>query len=161
MNDVETPTSERPTSIPWPVILLAIVGTGAWALGQHYPLPWPGIDDLPARVIGVGLGVLGAMLILWALDAFRRHRTTFLPTRGATTLITDGPYRRFRNPIYLGEALLFLGIAEATKNVWFVAAALVFAFLVTQLAILPEERHLENRFGDAYRNYKARTRRWI
>ena len=84
-----------------------------------------------------------------------------LPHRGASSLITDGPYKRFRNPIYLGEVLIFLGIAEATKNVWFVIAGVVFAILVTRLAIVPEERHLEEKFGDAYRDYKARTRRWI
>jgi protein-S-isoprenylcysteine O-methyltransferase Ste14 len=161
MNDTATPAFQRPTSIPWPPILLAITGIGGWALGRYCPLPWPGVDDLPARVIGIGLGVLGTILLLWALDAFRRHRTTMLPHKGASSLITDGPYRRFRNPIYLGEALIFFGIAEATKNVWFVIAAFVFAILVTRLAIVPEERHLEEKFGDAYRNYKARTRRWI
>ena len=54
-----------------------------------------------------------------------------------------------------------LRVAELTKNIWFVVLAAVFAVLVTWLAILPEERHLEARFGDEFRNYKARTRRWI
>jgi protein-S-isoprenylcysteine O-methyltransferase Ste14 len=57
--------------------------------------------------------------------------------------------------------LLLLGAAELTKNVWFVILAPLFAALVTWLAILPEERHLEAKFGDAYRAYKASTRRWI
>ena len=83
------------------------------------------------------------------------------PDAGATTLVTNGPYRRFRNPIYLADCLILLGIAEVTKNVWFVVAAVVFGVLVTWLAILPEERYLERRFGRAYLDYKAKSRRWI
>ena len=80
---------------------------------------------------------------------------------GATTLVTSGPFRRFRNPIYLADCLILLGLAELTKNVWFVIGAVVFAVLVTWLAILPEERHLERRFGEAYLDYKAKSRRWL
>jgi protein-S-isoprenylcysteine O-methyltransferase Ste14 len=57
--------------------------------------------------------------------------------------------------------MILLSIAELTKNIWFALLALVYAGLVTWLAILPEERHLEAKFGDAYRAYKAATRRWI
>jgi protein-S-isoprenylcysteine O-methyltransferase Ste14 len=91
----------------------------------------------------------------------RRQGTTVLPDAGATALVTSGPYRRFRNPIYLADCLILLGIAELTKNIWFVIGAAVFAVLVTLLAILPEERHLERRFGAAYLDYKAGTRRWL
>lgn len=125
------------------------------------PLGWPGVDDTPARFIGIGLGLAGMGLILWAAVAFRQHQTTILPNKGADTLITTGPFRFRRNPIYLGEVMIFLGLAEVTKNVWFVGAAFVFAVLVTWLAIVPEERHLEAKFGDTYRDYLARTRRWI
>ena len=91
----------------------------------------------------------------------RKHGTTLLPDGSATALVTDGPYWRFRNPIYLGEVLLLFAAAEISKSIWFVVAGLAFAVLVTVLQIIPEERHLEARFGDAYRDYKARTRRWI
>jgi protein-S-isoprenylcysteine O-methyltransferase Ste14 len=56
---------------------------------------------------------------------------------------------------------LGIGLAELAKNVWIAVLAIPFAILVTWLAILPEEVHLEARFGDAFRDYKARTRRWI
>ena len=54
-----------------------------------------------------------------------------------------------------------MGLAEVTKNIWFVILGLGFAVAVTWLSILPEERHLEARFGDDYRAYKDKTRRWI
>ena len=57
--------------------------------------------------------------------------------------------------------MILLGLAELTKNVWFVIVAAVFVLLVTWLAILPEERHLEAKFGDEWRAYKARARRWL
>lgn len=160
MSDTSGPF-DRPSSIPWPpLLLLATVALG-WAFGIWFPLPWPGMDDLAARVIGIGFGVAGLALIVWAAATLRRHETTILPDKAASHLVTDGPFRWRRNPIYLGWVFILLGIAELTKNVWLVAAALLFAALVTWLAIIPEERHLEARFGDAFRDYKAKTRRWI
>jgi len=153
--------AERPSRIPWPPILLVGVLVGAVALGLFLPLPWPGLDDWPARAVGMGLGVAGVALLISAILTLRRHDTTVLPDVGATVLVTSGPYRRFRNPIYLADCLILLGLAELTKNVWLVIGAVLFAGLVTLLAILPEERHLERRFGRAYLDYKAKSRRWL
>jgi protein-S-isoprenylcysteine O-methyltransferase Ste14 len=75
--------------------------------------------------------------------------------------VTTGPFQRFRNPIYLAHVMILLWLAEYSKNPWFILAAFVHAILVTTLAIIPEERHLEARFGEAYTEYKARSRRWI
>jgi protein-S-isoprenylcysteine O-methyltransferase Ste14 len=152
---------DRPSHIPWPPILLGAGVIASIALGYLAPLSWPGTNDLAARIGGVAIGAVGIALLVWAILTLRRHGTTVLPDVGATALVTDGPYRRFRNPIYLADAMILLGIAELTKNVWFVIAAAAFAALVTWLAILPEERHLERRFGKAYLDYKAKSRRWI
>lgn len=153
--------TERPSRIPWPPLLLVGVVAGAIVLGFVHPLGWPGLDDWAARAVGLGLGAAGIALLVAAIMTLRRHDTTVLPDVGASALVTSGPFRRFRNPIYLADALILLGLAEITKNVWFVIGAAVFAVLVTWLAILPEERHLEARFGDDYLDYKARTRRWL
>jgi protein-S-isoprenylcysteine O-methyltransferase Ste14 len=61
----------------------------------------------------------------------------------------------------MGDVLILLGLAELTHNIWFVILGPVFALAVFRLAIVPEERHLEERFGQAYLDYKARTRRWF
>jgi protein-S-isoprenylcysteine O-methyltransferase Ste14 len=153
--------AERPAQIPWPPLLLLGVIAAAILLGYVSPLAWPGLNDAPAHAIGLGLGAAGIVLLVYAILTLRRHGTTVRPDQGASALVTDGPYRRFRNPIYLADCLILLGIAEVTQNVWFVVASLLFALLVTWLAILPEERHLERRFGDAYLAYKASSRRWI
>lgn len=160
-DDRNSDIAERPSTVPWPPIILAGVVIAAIALRYIAPLPWPGIDDQPAHLVGLGIGAAGIVLLIWALLTLRGHGTTFLPDAGATTLVTTGPYRRFRNPIYLADTMILLGAAEITKNIWLVIAAAGFAALVTWLAILPEERHLEHRFGDAYRAYKSKSRRWI
>ncbi len=156
-----TSASEPANIFPWPPVLLASAIAAAWFLTRLAPLPWPGLDDAPAHLVGIGFGVAGLLLIIFALRALFEHRTTVLPNKASTTLVTTGPYARFRNPIYLGEVLLLLYGAEITKSIWFVAAALTFGVLVTAMQILPEERHLEETFGDAYLDYKSRTRRWI
>lgn len=84
-----------------------------------------------------------------------------MPNQRSDHLVTIGPYAFRRNPIYLGEVFVMFGLAEVTSNIWFVIAGLVFAVAVTWLAILPEERHLEARFGAAWIEYKEKTRRWI
>lgn len=159
--DSHTDDADRPSRIPWPPLLLVCAFAAAVTLGRFHPLEWPGLNDWPARIVGLGFGVAGIALMLAAIVTLRRHGTTVLPDVAATTLVTSGPYRRFRNPIYLADSFILLGLAELTKNVWFAAAAFVFALLVTWLAILPEERHLERRFGEAYRAYKEKSRRWL
>lgn len=155
--------ADRPSRFPWPPVLLLAALASAWALGRPgaWPLPWPGMDDRPAHIVGYGLGFAGLALALWALFTFVEARTQIRPDQQATRLVTHGPYRRWRNPMYLGEVLIMLGLAELTHNVWFAILAPVFAGLVTWLAVLPEERHLEARFGADYLAYKERSRRWI
>jgi len=114
-----------------------------------------------AHVAGLGLGLAGLALFAWAAWTLRRHGTTILPDKAADVLVTDGPYRLRRNPIYIAHVLILLGVAEVTHNIWFAVAAAAYVPLVSWLAVLPEERHLEARFGDAYRAYMAKTRRWI
>lgn len=151
----------RPTGFPWPPLLIAFCVLGALSLGYLYPLPWPGMNDWSARIIGLGFGVVGLALLIWAIVTMHRARTNILPHKAADKLVTHGPFARFRNPIYLGDALLFLGLAELTQNIWFVIFAAAFVPLITWLAIIPEERHLEAKFGDDYRAYKKRSRRWL
>ena len=152
---------ERPSPVPWPPLLLAAALGGAILLGRLYPLPWPGLNDLPAQGIGYGLGVVGVLLMAWGAVTLYRADTTLLPHKQAGRLVTHGAFGFRRNPIYMGEALIFLGLAQATGNIWMAIVAPLFALFVLVLAILPEERHLEARFGEEYLAYKGRTRRWF
>jgi protein-S-isoprenylcysteine O-methyltransferase Ste14 len=155
------PENLRPSPIPWPPLLLAVALGGAIMLGRLYPLPWPGLNDLPAQAIGYGLGAVGVLLVAWGTVTLFRADTTLLPHKQADRLVTHGAFGFRRNPIYMGEVLMFLGLAQATGNIWMAIVAPVFAVALLALAILPEERHLEARFGEEYVAYKDRTRRWF
>jgi protein-S-isoprenylcysteine O-methyltransferase Ste14 len=153
--------AERANTFPWPPVIFIGAIAAALLMTEAWPLPWPGLDDALAHGIGLAFGAIGLVLIVFAFRALRAHGTTVLPDQTATTLVTSGPYARFRNPMYLGAVLVLFAAAEVTKSIWFVAAGFAFAVLVTALQILPEEHHLESQFGDAYLDYKSRTRRWI
>jgi protein-S-isoprenylcysteine O-methyltransferase Ste14 len=158
---MQRPHAPQPATVPWPPLLMVAAAILAWLAGRIYPLPWPGLDDLPARLVGYGLGLAGIVLVAWAIATLYRAGTTVRPDQGADRLVTDGPFRWRRNPIYMGDVLILLGLAQLTHNIWLVVLAPVFALAVFRLAIVPEERHLEARFGQAYLDYKARTRRWF
>jgi protein-S-isoprenylcysteine O-methyltransferase Ste14 len=158
---MNTQTTSRPSAIPWPPVLFVAALVLGWLAGRLYPLRWPGLDDLPARLIGYGLGVAGIALMAWGLVTLARAGTTMMPNKGADRLVTGGPFRYRRHPVYLGEVLILLGLAQVTLNIWLAILAPVFALAVYKLAIEREERHLEERFGQAYLDYKERTRAWF
>jgi protein-S-isoprenylcysteine O-methyltransferase Ste14 len=153
--------NDRPSALPWPPILLVAGIVLASTFNHLIPISWPGQNDTAARVVGLTIGAGGILLAAWSIWTLHRAKTTVRPDRGSDHLVTTGPFARFRNPIYLADVMILLGLAELTKNIWFVVAAALFGVLVTWLAILPEERYLEDRFGDEYSAYKARSRRWL
>jgi protein-S-isoprenylcysteine O-methyltransferase Ste14 len=154
-------SASPPAALPWPQVLLIATLPVGFALNHMRPLPW--FDPRSAIGRGVGLVVqnLGMALSVWTIGTMQRHGTATLSARSAEALVTDGPFRFHRNPLYFSYVLMLLGVSGMILNAWFAVLAVAYVPLVTWLAVLPEERHLEARFGDAYRDYKARTRRWI
>ncbi len=85
--------------MPWPPILFVAAIVLAMLAARIYPLPWPGVDDTPARIIGYGFGVIGLALMGWGFLTLRRAGTTAMPNAPAGKLVTDGPFYYRRNPI--------------------------------------------------------------
>jgi protein-S-isoprenylcysteine O-methyltransferase Ste14 len=106
--------------------------------------------------------VAASLLLLGA--AVRRFRAagTPVPARKPTTaIVRTGPYRFSRNPIYLAFSMLQLGIA-IWVNSWWLVATLAGAIVLIHYVVIPrEERYLEARFGDEYRDYRTSVRRWL
>lgn len=149
--------SKTPNHIPWPPILLGLSLLGAYLLGRLFPVEFG--QNIP--VFGIALIAVAFTLDIWAFQTFRRHRTEIMPHKPARQLVTSGPFRYSRNPIYVGNVLIILGLGAITGSIWFLPAALVFVMAVTQLAIIREERHLAALFGEEWEVYAARVRRWL
>lgn len=154
--------AQSPNRIPWPPLIYIAVLLAAWGLQTLWPggALLAGLGMWP-RVVGVVLALAGVGLDLAAMRAMHRAKTNVLPHRGAQHLVTEGVFAFSRNPIYLGNALLMIGVALVVHWPWLLVGALLSAALVDRLAIRREERHLSARFGDAFANYTRRVPRWI
>jgi protein-S-isoprenylcysteine O-methyltransferase Ste14 len=151
-----------PNKIPWPPIILASGIIIGFLLRAIMPLPWTvGAARDVLQGVGAVLIIVSILLILLAINELRKHKTTVNPTGKSAHLVTSGPFAFSRNPIYLGNMLLISGIGLATGNAWMLLIAIVTGALEQRFAILREERHLEARFGKAWRDYAKRVRRWV
>ena len=153
--------SSAPNRIPWPPLLLAAVLVSAAAL-ETYVLPG-GFVALPPwlRLAGPAIVLAGLALIAWSAGTLWRHTTTVRPDRGASILVESGPYGYSRNPIYLGDTLLLLGLGLAWAWPSLLIGAVLFVVAVEHFAIRPEEAHLATCFPREFAAYKARVRRWL
>jgi protein-S-isoprenylcysteine O-methyltransferase Ste14 len=142
-----------------PPILVVIHIVVAYVLGQLIPLPFA-VSPLVEN-IGFAFVVMGFLLGVGALLEFRRAHTTLDPHGNVSEIVTGGIYRFSRNPIYLGFALMILGIPLNSGIYWGVVLVPVFILFCTQLVIRHEEAYLEKKFGDFYTSYKSRVRRWL
>lgn len=124
-------------------------------------LPLPTAPDGLAGLVGHGLIGAGTALSLWSARCLRRSRTSLIPVRPTTALVVDGPYRFSRNPMYLGLAGVFLGVALAKQLLWAVLLAPVLLLVVTLLVTRKEEAYLEQKFGAEYRRYRVAVPRWL
>lgn len=157
---METNHAERHTAgvlAPPPLIYLLPLLVGLW-LDRRWPIG--GLPPILARPLGALAG-LGFLVTITALLAFRRARTRPEPWKPTTALVTDGPYRYTRNPMYLGFACLYLGVALWFGGYWTLGLLPAVLVVMTVGVIRREERYLERLFGEVYAAYRNRVRRWI
>ena len=152
--------SRDTAGVPFPPPLAFVVGL---LVGLALELVAP-TDDPPAwaRILSGAFG-LACWLVLdgGAMQRFRRADTPAIPFTPTRALVTDGVYRYTRNPMYLGMALLYIGIALAAGLIWALVLLPVVILVIDRLVIAREEPYLERKFGDEYLAYRERTRRWI
>jgi protein-S-isoprenylcysteine O-methyltransferase Ste14 len=145
---------------PPPFIFLAALLLGL-AVEWFFALITFGVDWRLLVATGALLFVAGAVIMLAAAGLFRRLGTNIPPSQPTTLIATTGPYRWTRNPMYLGMALIYAGLAIGfDRPIAFALLPLVLIAIQTQV-IAREERYLEAKFGDDYRRYKAEVRRWL
>lgn len=141
-----------------PIWLIGMLGIG---YGVDKVLPGLGFGFGWSANLGTVLVVIGLALMGFAVPAFMRARTSIIPRRMPRRILTTGIYRLTRNPIYLGDALVLGGMFLR----WDVLPALVlvpvFIRLITRRFILGEEAGLLHEFGEEFRDWAARVRRWL
>lgn len=145
---------------PPPLIPLATIAVGI-GLQRWYPLEM-GLPA-PGRYWLGGFLAAGAVLTLglWSVVLFRRSGQSELPWKPTPSILEEGPYRFTRNPMYLQMVLVCIGVATMMANAWILMLTPACAALLQRVAIRPEEAYLEAKFGDPYRSYMNRVRRWI
>ena len=139
--------------VPWVFVLVYLVGV---AVERFRP------SDLR---VGLAAGVvvfsLGAAVAGWGLATFHEARTTTVPGRASARLVTWGPYRFSRNPMYVGLSLAYVGEALLLRQAWPLALLPLVVAYVNWVVIPVEEAKLTEVFGAEYLSYRARTRRWL
>ena len=126
---------------------------------------FPGASLAPGGLpwLASGLMLLGLAIMLAGALQFRLHKTTLDPRYPERTqqIVTSGIYRITRNPMYLGMAIMLSGLSSWWLHLPGYALALAFCVYINRFQIQPEERFLLKQFGENYRAYQQRVRRWI
>jgi protein-S-isoprenylcysteine O-methyltransferase Ste14 len=144
--------------VPWVFVLTYLVGVAlqlAWP-PQLFPVTLSGLGVAGAMLFATGVAIAG-----WGWLTFRRARTTTVPGRASSVLVTWGPYRFTRNPMYVGLTLAYLGEAGILHQAWPVILLPLTVAYVNWVVIPVEEAKLKEVFGDEYERYRARVRRWV
>lgn len=143
-----------------PDLWLLLAALAVWAIGRLDPfgLTFGGGWTAP---LGVALGAGGLALGHLALRELRRAGTTGRPAGEAARLVTSGPFRRSRNPTYLGMVLAILGLVLWLDAPPGLAVVALLALALDRRHVRPEERRLRLRFREDFDLYAARTRRWL
>jgi protein-S-isoprenylcysteine O-methyltransferase Ste14 len=144
--------------VPWVYVLTYLVGVGLeWAV----PLGIPKEKLAGVAPAGAAIFVAGAIIAGWGWLIFRKQRTTTVPGKASSRLVTWGPYRFSRNPMYLGLVIAYLGEAGILKQLWPVILLPLVILYVNFIVIPLEESRLKEVFQEEYEQYRERVRRWI
>jgi len=133
----------------------------ATVLEAFVPLPFLAAHALARYLAGAALAAGGFVMIGMGTRRFVAAGTNIPPYLPTTALVVDGIYGRTRNPLYLGTTLVYLGLSVAAGSQWAIALVVPLLWVINVGVVAREERYLERKFGDAYRAYKARVRRWV
>jgi protein-S-isoprenylcysteine O-methyltransferase Ste14 len=146
--------------VPPPVFFFACLLLGS-ALGLAWPLSL-GLEALRVRLaLALPLFLLAVSVGVWALHMFRRGRTSPMPFSTPAELLTSGPFRLSRNPLYVALILSLTAFSALLDSAWVLASVPVLALALGHFIIPGEEARLRQVFGDQYTTYSRRVRRWL
>lgn len=144
-----------------PPIIFAIGFLAGWLLHRVYPLPILPPATAAREPAGVTVLAVGLAFMLWAFATFIAARTAVIPHHPASRLVTSGPYRFSRNPMYTGLTIAYLGLTLLVNSAWPLLFLPLVIMALLALVIQREERYLQSAFGEEYAAYTRRVRRWL
>ena len=146
-----------PPAVPLLTILLGVALNRLCAFKLNLKLSAFARYGIGGAILGVAVFCLG----LYPVILLRRTGQSENPWTPTTEIVRRGPYRFTRNPLYLQMVLGCIGFAIMLRNMWILLLTPLAAWALQVFAILPEEAYLERKFGESYRSYKRRVRRWL
>jgi protein-S-isoprenylcysteine O-methyltransferase Ste14 len=148
-----------------PPLLFLVTLTLGFTVDHLAPLQFPisrnGLAHWISAIIAGALVVIGLALATAGIRNFTRAATPVPTSQPTRALVTTGIHGYTRNPIYLGMFLVYAGIGLAVRSPWILIFMLPLALTIRYGVVAREEAYLERRFGEAYRDYKTRVRRWL
>jgi protein-S-isoprenylcysteine O-methyltransferase Ste14 len=160
--DMETSDSETAGVIGRPILFVPATLLAGLVLDRLLSLPFAVAEFGGLRWLVAGFLILICVALFAAgVRNFSRAETPLPTNQPARVLVTTGIHRWTRNPVYLGLLLIYVGIGIAAQSPWSLLLALPLALVIHYGVVKREEAYLERRFGDAYRDYKGRVRRWL
>ena len=142
-----------------PLLLVLVLAITMLVLDRVLPLFR--VLHPPIAYLGAVPVTFGVLIVLISAGLFRFRKTTINPFGEPAVMVQDGFYRFSRNPMYLGMLLVLTGVGLWLGNVLALLLAPAFVAIMTRGYIVREEQLLEERFGDGYRAYRSRVRRWV
>lgn len=157
----DIPLANAGVYVPPPLWFAAGLLAGWSAHRYLVALPMPGALASHARSLGPLFVVAGVVLVGWGMMTFRRAGTAIVPHQPAARIVSHGPYRFTRNPMYSGLTLVYVGITAILTSWWPLLLLPAVLLLVFQMVIKREEAYLRSAFGEEYAAYCALVRRWL
>jgi len=160
MGDATDARGGARVKLPPPLVLLAIIGAG---VGLRYLVAPPPLPGGRAVQFAVGGALVALALAIGgsAFGLFKKSGQDPAPWKPSPSLVLQGAYRFTRNPMYVSMTLIVIGLGFALDDLWLVIGAALFLIVVHYTAVLREEAYLDEKFGDEYRAYKKKVRRYL
>jgi protein-S-isoprenylcysteine O-methyltransferase Ste14 len=157
--DPDGPDRGAGVRFPPPLLYAAFFSLGILA-SVLYPVRL--LPSALAWILGGAVLAGGALLgPIWGVHTLRTAGTTIRPDKPTAKLVTDGPFRFSRNPLYLALSLMYAGLALMANSIWALLLLFPVTLVMSRFVIRREEEYLARRFGEEYAHYQTNVRRWI
>lgn len=157
----KVPLSNAGVRFP-PPFLFVIGFVAGWALDRYWrALPLSRFAGSARAPFGWAALAVGVILAGWGMVTFKRAKTAINPHHSASQLVTHGPYRFTRNPMYTGLTIQYLGVSALIDSAWPIIVLPIVLLILIETVILREEMYLRDAFGVEYTGYVASVRRWL